>query len=185
VNRYIESMAAIDRKTEMAQWVASAMEHANGMPQAELARQMAAKLHVGFDRSKIYKIIKVYSIVQGGRGALVLENEPYTYTKRPRRLIGVAKGYGVLVNGNSCAREFNHNDIAHVDPHLHPKKDYPCIFQRIRDGEVEAMIKYLDRSPDASETLYYVFQTNPFKKFTIKKADWQKVHVVVGKESGL
>jgi phage repressor protein C with HTH and peptisase S24 domain len=128
--------------------------------------------------------LPVYSIVQGGRGALVLENEPYTHTKRPKRLIGVAKAYGVLVNGNSCAREYNHNDIAHVDPHLHPKKDDPCIFQRIRDGEVEAMIKYLDRSPDASETLYYVYQTNPFKKFTIKKAEWQKVHVAVGKESG-
>jgi hypothetical protein len=70
----------------------------------------------------------------------------------------------VLVIGDSMAREYNENDIAYVDPHLHPKKGDPCVFQGIReDGTVEAMLKYLDRSPDASETLYYVYQTNPPK----------------------
>lgn len=129
--------------------------------------------------------LPVYSIVQGGKGALVLENEPFTYTSRPKRLVGKTGGYGVLVIGNSMAREYNENDIAYVDPRLHPRKGDPCVFQGTReDGTVEAMIKYLDRSPDASETLYYVSQTNPPKKFTIKKADWQKCHVAVGKESG-
>jgi transcriptional regulator with XRE-family HTH domain len=129
--------------------------------------------------------LPVYSIVQGGKGALVLENEPFTYTSRPKRLTGKTGAYGVLVIGDSMAREYNENDIAYVDPHLHPKKGDPCVFQGIReDGTVEAMLKYLDRSPDASETLYYVYQTNPPKRFTIKKADWQKCHVAVGKESG-
>ena len=127
----------------------------------------------------------MYSIVQGGRGALVLENEPYTHIRRPKRLIGIRDGYGVLVIGNSMAREYNENDIAYVDPRLHPKKGDPCVFQGIReDGTVEAILKYLERSPDASETVYYVSQSNPEKKFTIKKADWQKCHVAVGKESG-
>lgn len=129
--------------------------------------------------------LPVYSIVQGGRGALVLENEPFTYTARPKRLIGKAGGYGVLVIGNSMAREYSENDIAYVDPRLHPRKGDPCVFQGTReDGTVEAMLKYLDRSPDASETLYYVSQTNPPRKFTVRKADWQKCHVAVGKESG-
>lgn len=129
--------------------------------------------------------LPVYSIVQGGRGAQVLENEPFTHTSRPRRLIGKKHGYGVLVRGDSMAREYNENDIAYVDPHLHPKKGDPCVFQGTReDGAVEAMLKYLERSPDASETLYYVSQSNPPRKFTIKKADWQKCHVAVGKESG-
>lgn len=130
--------------------------------------------------------LPVYSIVQGGsKGALVLENEPFTYTTRPRRLVGKKDGYGVLVRGNSMAREYNEGDTAWIDPRLHPKKGDPCIFQGTReDGTVEAMIKYLERSPDASETVYYVSQTNPPKKFTIKKADWQKCHVAVGKESG-
>lgn len=129
--------------------------------------------------------LPVYSIVQGGRGALVLENEPFTFTSRPRRLVGKKGGYGVLVRGDSMAREYNENDIAYVDPNLHPKKGDPCVFQGTReDGTVEAMLKYLERSPDASETLYYVSQSNPPKKFTVKKADWNKVHVAVGKESG-
>jgi phage repressor protein C with HTH and peptisase S24 domain len=129
--------------------------------------------------------LPIFSIVQGGRGAQVLENEPFTHVARPRRLIGKKHGYGVLVRGDSMAREYNENDIAYVDPNLHPKKGDPCVFQGTReDGTVEAMLKYLERSPDASETVYYVSQTNPPKKFTIKKADWQKVHVAVGKESG-
>jgi len=129
--------------------------------------------------------LPVYAIVQGGRGALVLENEPFSYTTRPKRLVGHKDSYGVLVIGDSMAREYNENDIAYVDPRLHPKKGDPCVFQGTRDdGTVEAIIKYLDRSPDASDTVYYVSQTNPAKKFTIKKADWQKVHVAVGKESG-
>lgn len=129
--------------------------------------------------------LPVYAIVQGGRGALVLENDPFTYASRPKRLVGRKDGYGVLVIGDSMAREYNENDIAYVDPRLHPKTGDPCIFQGTReDGTVEAIIKYLERSPDASDTVYYVSQTNPPKKFTIKKADWQKVHVAVGKESG-
>lgn len=132
--------------------------------------------------------LPVYSIVQGGRGALVLENEPFTQITRPKRLIGRTGGYGVLVIGNSMSPEYNENDIAYVDPRLHPKKDDPCVFQGIReDGTVEAMMKYLDRSPDASDTLYYVRTgpgAKPFKKFTVKKADWQRCHVAVGKESG-
>jgi phage repressor protein C with HTH and peptisase S24 domain len=129
--------------------------------------------------------LPVYAIAQGGPGALVLENEPFTYTARPKRLIGRKDGYGVLVIGDSLAKEYNEGDIAYVDPHLHPRKGDPCVFQGTRpDGTVEAIIKYLERSPDASETLYYVSQTSPSKKFTIKKADWQKCDVLVGKESG-
>jgi phage repressor protein C with HTH and peptisase S24 domain len=132
--------------------------------------------------------LPVYSIVQAGEGVPVLENEPFTYTKRPRRLIGIAKGYGVRVMGDSMAPEYNENDIAYVDPSLHARKDDPCVFQGDRgDGTVEAMMKYLDRSPSSHATLYFVrtgLGAKPFRKFTVKKADWQKCHVAVGKESG-
>jgi phage repressor protein C with HTH and peptisase S24 domain len=132
--------------------------------------------------------LPVYSIVQAGRGALVLENDPFTHTSRPRRLVGIAKGYGVRVKGNSMSPEYNEDDIAFVDPTLNPRKGDPCVFQGEReDGTVEAMMKYLDRSPDAHPTLYYVrtgLGADKVEKFTVKKADWQKCHVVVGKESG-
>lgn len=129
--------------------------------------------------------LPVFSIVQGGRGALVLSSEPYTSIARPHILLGLKDAYGVLVKGNSMAREYNEGDIAYVDPHRHPKEGDPCIFQSHKDdGTVEAILKYLARSPDASDDLWYVEQTNPPKKFTLKKADWQICHVATGKQSG-
>jgi transcriptional regulator with XRE-family HTH domain len=129
--------------------------------------------------------LPVFATANGGRGALVLSSEPYTHIARPHNLLGIKEGYGVLVKGNSMAREYNENDIAYVDPIRHPKKDDPCVFQGIAaDGTTTAIIKYLDRSPDAHETLYYVYQTNPLKKFTIRKADWQTCNVLVGKVAG-
>jgi phage repressor protein C with HTH and peptisase S24 domain len=129
--------------------------------------------------------LPVFSTVQGGQGALVLSNEPFRYVARPHILTGIQGGYGVLVKGDSMAREYNENDIAYVNPHLHPKKGDPCVFQnREDDGTMTAIIKYLERSPAASESVYFVSQTNPIKKFTIRKADWQFCHVAVGKVSG-
>lgn len=128
--------------------------------------------------------LPVHSIVQGGRGALVLSSDPYTHVARPHNLLGIVKAYGVLVAGNSMAKEFREGDIAYVNPHLHPREGDPCVFQHHNDhGDVEAVIKYLARSPDASDKVYYVAQSNPEKKFTLKKAEWQFCHVVVGKQS--
>lgn len=129
--------------------------------------------------------LPIYSIASGGRGALVMSNEPYTLMARPHNLLGIKESYGVLVKGDSMAKEYKENDIAYVDPHRHPKKGDACVFQNQNDdGTVTAIIKYLERSPDASETVFYVSQSNPPKKFTIKKADWQSCSVLVGKISG-
>ena len=129
--------------------------------------------------------LPVYSIVQGGRGALVLSSEPFTSIARPNVLAGLKGAYGVLVKGNSMAREYNEGDIAYVDPHKPPREGDPCVFQAHgEDGTVEACIKYLTRSPDASDLVWYVEQTNPPRKFTLKKLEWQFCHVAVGKQSG-
>lgn len=129
--------------------------------------------------------LPVHSIVEGGRGALVLSSEPFTSIARPTVLQGLRSAYGVLVRGNSMAREYNEGDIAYVDPHKPPRAGDPCVFQSHKeDGTTEATIKYLARSPDASDTLWYVEQSNPAKKFTLKKSEWQICHVAVGKQSG-
>ncbi len=129
--------------------------------------------------------LPVYAIAQGGRGAPVLSSEPFTIIGRPHILTGIREAYGVLVKGSSMAREYNEGDIAYIDPHRHPKSGDACVFQSQSDqGDVEAVIKYLARSPDASATLWYVEQTNPPRKFTLKKAEWQICHVAVGKQSG-
>lgn len=129
--------------------------------------------------------LPVFAIVQGGRGALVLSSEPYTRVSRPHNLLGLRDAYGVLVKGSSMALEYNEGDIAYIDPHKPPREGDPCVFQcHTDDGEVHAVLKYLARSPDASDTLWFVKQTKPAKRFTLKKADWQICHVAVGKQSG-
>lgn len=129
--------------------------------------------------------LPVFSIVQGGRGALVLSSEPFTRIARPHHLLGLKGAYGVLVRGNSMALEYNEGDIAYVDPNRHPKEGDPCVFQsHSSTGEVFACIKYLARSPDASDSVWYVKQTKPAKRFTLRKVEWQVCHVAVGKASG-
>lgn len=54
----VQIMAPRRKKSNLAQWVESAMLYADGMSQSELARRLAARLRVGFDRSKINKILK-------------------------------------------------------------------------------------------------------------------------------
>lgn len=129
--------------------------------------------------------LPVFSIVHGGRGTLVLSSEPFTSIARPHNLVGLKDAYGVLVKGQSMAREFNEGDIAYVDPHKPPREGDPCVFQAHHDdGTVEAIIKYLARSPEASDAVWYVEQSRPARKFTLKKAEWQVCHVAVGKQSG-
>jgi phage repressor protein C with HTH and peptisase S24 domain len=129
--------------------------------------------------------LPVHSIVQGGPGALILSSDPFTHVARPHNLLGIKDAYGVLVVGNSMAREYNEGDIAYVNPHLHPRQGDACIFQRHHDdGTVEAKIKYLERSPGIDDPVWHVSQTNPAKKFTLKRAEWQVCQVCVGKQSG-
>lgn len=58
LNATLGSMAPRKKKTNISQWVASAMQFADRMAQAELGRRLEARLRVGFDRSKVQKILK-------------------------------------------------------------------------------------------------------------------------------
>lgn len=129
--------------------------------------------------------LDVYGTVNGGRGVLVLSSEAFTQVSRPQNLVGIQGAYGVLVSGHSMEREYREGDIAFVNPHLKPRAGDACVFQSHKsDGTVEALIKYLAKSPDASSTLWHVEQSNPPKKFTLKKSEWQICHVAVGKQTG-
>lgn len=130
--------------------------------------------------------LPVYAMVQGGGGVPILEIEPYALIARPRRLEGNLQAYAVQVRGNSMAPEYRENDIAFVDPKLNPRVDDACVFQgKNDDGEWCAIIKYLDRSLEASETHYFVRDgAAPPNRAKLKKSDYERVHVAVGKESG-
>ncbi|MCK1541417.1 helix-turn-helix domain-containing protein [Bradyrhizobium sp. 179] len=129
--------------------------------------------------------LDVYGTVNGGQGVLVLSSEPFSQVPRPQNLFNIQGAYGVLITGHSMAKEYREGDIAYVNPHLHPRVGDACVFQSHKpDGTVEAMIKYLTKAPEASSTLWHVEQSNPQKKFTLKKSEWQICHVAVGKQSG-
>jgi SOS-response transcriptional repressor LexA len=55
-NATLPAMAVRQKKSNIAQWVTAALKHAENMPQAELARRLATRLRVGFDRSKVQKM---------------------------------------------------------------------------------------------------------------------------------
>jgi len=128
--------------------------------------------------------LPVYSTAQGGTGALVLSNQPFRHIARPLNLDGIQDAFGVLIVGNSMAKEYREGDIAYVDPHLPPRVGDACLFQSENHGTVEAVIKYLEKPAESSPDLWHVSQSNPEKKFTLKKAEWQKCYVLVGKQSG-
>lgn len=128
--------------------------------------------------------LPVFSTAQGGTGALVLSNQPFREIIRPQNLVGINDAFGVLIVGNSMAREYREGDIAYVDPHLPPRVGDACLFQSEKDGTVEAVIKYLEKPAEVSAEVWHVSQSNPEKKFTLKKSDWQTCFVLVGKQAG-
>lgn len=128
--------------------------------------------------------LPVYGTAQGGPGVLVLSTQPYRAIARPHNLQGIEEAFGILIVGNSMAPEYREGDIAYVDPHSPPRVGDACLFQCEHDGDVHAMVKYLDKSPHHSDDFWHVRQQEPARKFTVKKADWQKCYVLVGKQSG-
>lgn len=128
--------------------------------------------------------LPVYGTAQGGPGVLVLSSQPFRTISRPHNLQGIEDAFGVLIVGNSMAPEYREGDIAYVDPHTPPRQGDACLFQSHRNGDVEAVIKYLDKSPHGSPDIWHVRQQSPERKFTLKKADWQICYVLVGKQSG-
>lgn len=128
--------------------------------------------------------LPVFSMAQGGPGAPVLSNQPFRAIARPHNLQGIEAAFGVLIVGNSMFPEYREGDIAYVDPHVPPRIGDACLFQSEEHGTVKAAIKYLDKSPHHSEEFWCVRQQNPEKKINLKKSEWQKCYVLVGKQAG-
>lgn len=128
--------------------------------------------------------LPIFSLAQGGPGALVLSNQPFRTIGRPHNLQSIEDAFGVLIIGDSMFPEYREGDIAYVDPHVPPRSGDACLFQSDKDGTVEAVIKYLDKSPHNSPDVWHVRQQNPEKRYTLKKEDWQKCYVLVGKQTG-
>ena len=130
--------------------------------------------------------LPVYASAAGGKGQMIVSVEPMQYVKRPDRLIGVRKGYGIIVVGDSMEPAFWHGDIALVHPYLALRSNVDVVLYKGSDTDGrEAIIKRLVR--DAGET-YKLRQWNPPegepRDFDEDKADWPICHHVVGRYAG-
>lgn len=123
--------------------------------------------------------LKLYASVDAGEGAIVVTNEPVDWITRPAPLANVRDAYGVIVTGESMVPLYRPGETALVHPHIPPRVDDVCIFINDADGVFHATIKeYRGQTKD----LWKVMRYGPEKsEFTLRKKDWPKVHVVVGK----
>lgn len=127
--------------------------------------------------------LPVFGTAQGGsEGALIMSSEAVDYVVRPAPLLRVRDGYGMIVSGDSMSPKIDSGATALVNPHLPPRNGDLCVFRRHDDdGTVHALIKEIRRHTDDT---WYVRQYNPRKDFTLKRAEWQVCHVVIGSYFG-
>lgn len=125
--------------------------------------------------------LPLFAAVEGGEGALVLGSDPVDEIRRPAPLASVKGAYGVIVIGESMVPVLRPGDIALVHPHLPPRAEDTCIFICEANGEFTATIKeYVGQTKD----IWRLKRYRPKElEFTLRKKDWPKCHVVVGKYS--
>ena len=126
--------------------------------------------------------LPVFATAQGGKGAIVLSNDPVEWVVRPEPLARVKDGYGVIVMEDSMMPEFRSGDTALVNPHLPPRSGDTCVFRSFQeDGTIMACVKYLRR---ATAEAWLVTEWNSpegvKRDFQLKKSEWQIAHVTVG-----
>lgn len=153
------------------------------LPPEEPARPLNVAIPENDLRGEV-KDLPVHTSVQGGQGEMIVSTDPVDWVLRPAPLAKVARGYGLIVVGESMEPEFEAGDIALIHPHLPPVGGATCVFYAERDGEARATIKRLLR---VSERFWHVRQWNPPRgekaDFTLPRSEWAKCHRVVGKYS--
>lgn len=123
--------------------------------------------------------LDLYASVEGGDGEIVVSNEPIGTVKRPAPLIGVKGGYGVLVRGESMSPVVRPGDTVLINPHVPPRLEDVCMFISEKHGEFRATLKEF-RGQTA--THWKVRRYKPQEMdFTLKKSDFPRCEVVVGK----
>ena len=125
--------------------------------------------------------LPVYGAAEGGRGALVVTNDPVDYVRRPAPLAQVKDGYGLIIVGDSMVPEMKPGETALVHPHLPPVAGEPCVFYSDNgQGEHLVTVKAYVR---ATATHWHVEQWNPPKRFSLDRKEWQRCERIVGKYS--
>jgi transcriptional regulator with XRE-family HTH domain len=123
--------------------------------------------------------LALYATVEGDEGVVVMSRDPVDEIRRPAPLAAVKGAYGVIVAGESMVPVLRPGDVALVHPHLPPRPEDTCIFIAEKDGEFVATIKeYLGQTKDTWKVKRYKPKETDF---VLKKKDWPRCDVVVGK----
>jgi phage repressor protein C with HTH and peptisase S24 domain len=125
--------------------------------------------------------LPVHAATEGGRGSMVLSTDPIAYVSLPDLIAKPEDGYGIIVVGTSMMREFNPGDTALVHKKLPPVPGEACVFYA--DDGHGAVVATIKTFLKATHTHWHVEQSNPKRKFTLLRKDWQTCHRVVGKYS--
>lgn len=124
--------------------------------------------------------LPVFGTAEGGRGAMVVSDDPVEHVRRPAPLENVRDGYAVRVIGDSMEPKFEPGDLILVHPHLPPAPNVDVVLFSAREGDGHVIIKRLVKF---TETEWVLRQHNPLKDFRLKRKDWPKCHRIVGSYS--
>jgi SOS-response transcriptional repressor LexA len=123
----------------------------------------------------------LYSSVEAGQGAIVLSSDPIGTTRRPARLEGVSGSYGLVVMGTSMVPVLRPGDVVHIHPGLVPHPEDVCVFICEDNGDFTATIKEFVSQNDE---IWMVKRYKPKEQtYPLKKSEWSRCEVVVGKSS--
>ena len=124
--------------------------------------------------------LPVYSSAEGGlAGAMVINNDPADYVKRPEPLYNVRRAFAVYVINDSMSPAYEHGDMILINPSKPVRGDDDCLFVRThQDGGMDALIKRLIRS---EQTKWRVKQFNPVKEFDLEKQLWPQAMFIAGR----
>jgi hypothetical protein len=86
----------------------------------------------------------------------------------------------VLVDGSAMVPALEPGDTALVNPRLFPRKNMTALF--LGEGEESARGAFR-RYEGQNERMWRVFQWQPQRSGTLERAEWPRVHAILGKYS--
>jgi phage repressor protein C with HTH and peptisase S24 domain len=124
--------------------------------------------------------LAVYASAQGGPTGMLVTPEPIEWITRPPPLSGVMRGYAVYVVNDSMEPAYRHGDMAYVHPGIPPRRGDDVLIYRVLNGDWAALVKQLVGWNDKA---WKVRQHNPAKEFSLARAEWPHLNVIVGRQN--
>jgi len=124
--------------------------------------------------------LAVYASAQGGPTGMLVTPEPIEWITRPPPLAGVTRGFAVYIVNDSMDPAYRHGDMAYVHPGIPPRRGDDVLIYRVLNGEWAALVKEL---VGWNEKVWKVRQHNPAKEFSLPRAEWPHVNVIVGRQN--